>query len=209
MNPLSMHDPSSVRRRPRFLMAALAFLLALVPLGAMAADGYISAYVNLRAGPDARYPRVTLLRPGMAVTIYGCLDSWSWCDVGVDGWRGWISAAYVRYPYRDQRVVVASYGPRIGLPIVGFVLGTYWGDHYRNRTWYGERDRWERRGYGPPPRRTGPQRPPEHGRNPPGHRPMPQRPTGPEHGGGKPGRTPAHRQDDHSKGGGHGHGGGY
>ena len=134
------------------LKYALLAVALLVPLSTLAAEGYVNGYVNLRAGPDTRYPRIMTLQPGTAIAVHGCLDNWSWCDVGTQGERGWVAGDYVQYPYNNQRVVLSTYGARIGIPIVSFVLNAYWGDHYSNRSWYGERQRWEqpRRGYRQP-----------------------------------------------------------
>ena len=124
------------------LKFALLAVALLAPLSALAADGYVNGYVNLRAGPGTRYPRLMTLQPGTAVAIHGCINGWSWCDVGVQGERGWVDGGYLQYPYGNRRVVLSGYGSRIGIPIVSFILGTYWGDHYSNRPWYGERQRW-------------------------------------------------------------------
>jgi len=93
---------------------------------------------------------------GAYVEVYGCLPDYTWCDVGIYGSRGWVAATYLQYYWGDQWVYLPAYAPRIGVPIVTFVLGTYWGDHYRHRSWYRERERWERsppRSL-PPPRRS-------------------------------------------------------
>ena len=131
-----------------------ALLLGLsVPRTALAADGYVNGYVNLRAGPSTRYPRVFTLPPGTPIAVFGCTAGWGWCDVRGDGMRGWIAANFVRYPYRNRRVVLSSYGARIGVPIISFVLDAYWGDHYRDRSWYAERARWAHPDWSPPARR--------------------------------------------------------
>ncbi len=64
-------------------------------------------------------------------------------SVGPD--RGWVSAAYLEYPYQDRRVVVYENGPVVGFPIVPFALGTYWGAYYVGRPWYGRHAYWESR----------------------------------------------------------------
>ncbi len=185
---------------------------ALAPLSALAADGYVNGYVNLRAGPDVRYPRVVTLPPGTPIAVFSCTSGWSWCDVRGDGARGWISANYVRYPYNNRRVVLSTYGGRIGIPIVNFVLDAYWGNHYRNRSWYPQRAQWARPGYRWQPLRYRPQRQghylprgrhhylpqgrhhylphPGHRPGAPGHDGKP--PQGPAHGAGHGGHKPPH-----------------
>ncbi|MFC0407411.1 SH3 domain-containing protein [Roseomonas elaeocarpi] len=114
---------------------------------ALAAPGFATGNVNLRAGPGTAYPQVTVLGAGQPVEIFGCLEGYNWCDVGANGTRGWVAGSYLQYVYEGQRVLVPDYGPRIGLPIVGFAFGDYWGRYYRGRSWYADRDRWG----GPPP----------------------------------------------------------
>ena len=208
----------------RLFKLALLAAAALAPLSALAADGYVNGYVNLRAGPDVRYPRVATLPPGTQIAVFGCTGGWSWCDVRGDGARGWISANYVSYPYDNQRVILSAYGGRIGIPIVNFVLDAYWGSHYRNRSWYPQRTQWARPDYRQQPSRYHPQqgryqpqgRPQPQGHYQPQGRPQPQghyqpgrpqqphpgqRPGGPGHGpggpghGGKPPQGPAHGKD--------------
>ena len=209
-----------------FQLAMLA-VAVLAPLSALAADGYVNGYVNLRAGPGTRYPRIMTLQPGTAVAVHGCINGWSWCDVGVQGERGWVDGGYLQYPYGNRRVVLSSYGSQIGIPIVSFILGTYWGDHYSNRSWYGERQRWSDpqygyrqwgQGYRPQqnyhpqphnlPQRQGYQHPQNGGWNH-GHGPQG---GGPDHGGKGPQRGQDHGHGHgghkHHKGGGGGGGGG-
>lgn len=193
----------------RLFKLALLAVAALAPLSALAADGYVNGYVNLRAGPDVRYPRVVTLPPGTPIAVFGCTNGWSWCDVRGDGARGWISANYVSYPYNNRRVVLSTYGGRIGIPIVNFVLDAYWGNHYRNRSWYSQRVQWARPGYRQRPLRYRPRRQghylPQGRRHYLAH--PGQRPGGPGHDG-KPPQGPAHGKDHGGHKPPHGGGGG-
>lgn len=109
---------------------------------AVAADGYVTGNVNLRAGPDPGYPSVAMLSVGTPVAIEGCVDGWSWCDVTAGTNRGWMAGNFLQEDYQGRRVLVPAYGVVIGIPIVSFVFATYWDDHYRSRSWYGNRQQW-------------------------------------------------------------------
>lgn len=111
---------------------------------AFAGQGYVTINVNLRAGPDAGYPDVAMLHAGTSVAIEGCVDGWSWCDVAYGDARGWVPANYLQQDYQGQRVLIPEYGVRIGVPVISFVFGSYWDSYYRDRSWYGSRERWSR-----------------------------------------------------------------
>jgi uncharacterized protein YraI len=120
-------------------------MLALVCLAAHASDGYLVSNANLRAGPDTDYPIITTLRSGEEVDIQGCIDDWAWCDVIIGGDRGWVAGRLLQEEYENRRVYVSEYGSRANIPIVSFVLGSYWDQNYRNRSWYGQRTQWSNR----------------------------------------------------------------
>jgi|SRR5580765_2303983 uncharacterized protein YraI len=122
-------------------IAALGLSLIAIP-AAFAADGYVTGNVNLRAGPDSSYPRVAMLNAGTPVAIEGCIDSWSWCDVATAEERGWVAGNFLQEEYQGQRVLIPEYGLQIGIPIVSFAFGAYWDQHYRSRSWYGNRAHW-------------------------------------------------------------------
>lgn len=126
------------------LTAAIAGASLAAATTAFAAEGYVTANVSLRAGPDSGYPAVIGLRAGTPVYIQGCVDGWSWCDVSIGDDRGWVSGAYLQEEYGGRRVLIRDYGVRIGIPVVSFVFGDYWDHYYRGRSWYGNRDRYSR-----------------------------------------------------------------
>ncbi|WP_158543448.1 SH3 domain-containing protein [Dyella solisilvae] len=126
------------------------------PAAAQGANGVITSDVDLYAGPDVGYPAVAGLPAGTPVDIQGCLEGWNWCDVITMDTRGWVAGTFVQYTYEDQPVIVADYGPRIGIPIVAFAIGAYWDHYYRDRPFYRDRDRW----YSHPIESRPPPRPP-------------------------------------------------
>ncbi|VTU13924.1 SH3 domain-containing protein [Variovorax sp. RA8] len=125
-------------------------ILALaLPIAAAAQEAVARNTVNLRAGPSGDYPVVARLGPGQPFEVLGCISGYSWCDVVLpDGLRGWVYSGAIDYVYEDRRFPLATYGATIGVPIIGFTIGNYWADHYRDRPWYREPRWWHGR---PPP----------------------------------------------------------
>jgi uncharacterized protein YraI len=179
-----------------FAAICLAAGLSLAASSAFAqSQAYTSEPVDLYAGPSGDYPVVSELGPNVPVTVMGCVSDYSWCDVAMPGMRGWVYAGYLTYPYQGGYVPLTNYGAAIGLPIVTFSIGAYWGSFYRDRPWYGQRDHWAHvppPGYGghppgpPPGVHGGPQGGPQHG--PQGGPGGQGRPPAPQAGGRPPGQ---------------------
>ncbi len=140
----------------RLLALAICGWLLALSAPALAGSAYIGINLVLRSGPDIGYPPVMTLPAGTYVEVHGCLSDYTWCDVEIQAWRGWVAGTYLQSYYNGGWVYLPAYGPRIGVPVVTFVIGTYWDRHYRHTSWYRERLRYERappRSL-PPPRRT-------------------------------------------------------
>lgn len=128
-------------KRARLFILGMGFAFV-VPTAVLAETAFTTRTVNMRAGPSTGYELVMQLPGGTPVEVGGCVEDWSWCDVFVGPDRGWVYAGNLEYPYGGHRVVIMTYGPRIGLPIAPFVVGTYWDTYYRGRPWYGRRSYW-------------------------------------------------------------------
>lgn len=126
--------------RWRLLAAAIFFIAA--PATAFAARGYATNTVHLRAGPGTAYPIVDTIPGGAHVTIHGCLRDRDWCDVTWHRDRGWVSANYLNYFYRNRYVYLPNYFDTIDVPIVTFALNDYWANYYVGRPWYHRRAHW-------------------------------------------------------------------
>lgn len=116
--------------------------MLLTPTAALAAPGIVTASVGLRAGPGPGFPVVDRVPGGTHVDIHGCLRGDAWCDVSWSGDRGWISSRYLEYLYRHRYVYLPDYVDVIDVPVVPFVLSSYWASHYSGRPWYHRRAHW-------------------------------------------------------------------
>lgn len=165
--------PPSPIRFPILTLALLA--LATLTSAPARADftASITAHVHMRAGPAIEYPEVILLTPGVPVQVFGCEQNYGWCDVQAGPDRGWVAASYLQMPAPSGPLLIAAGGVALGVPIISFNLGTYWGSYYRARPWYARQPYyaryWHRYPHGVPPPRPRPPavRPPPHPRPPP------------------------------------------
>jgi uncharacterized protein YraI len=163
---------------------ALIVVAAALPALAAAQEARSGKQINMRAGPARDYPLVASYGPGTPLAVQGCTDGYGWCDVIAPGnVRGWVFAGNILYPWQDQERPLQIFGSVVGIPIITFSIGNYWGSYYPNRPWYRDRDRWEHHA---PPARPGPPvmrpppaprppivRPPADHRPPPVMRPPP------------------------------------
>lgn len=165
-----------MRNHPWATWGTLALTLAL-PLAAQAQQAQTTKWAHLRAGPAREYPLVAQLPPYASVAVQGCVSDYSWCDVITpENERGWIYAGNLVYPYQNGPVPLIQYGAVIGVPIVTFFVGSYWGSYYRGRPWYGDWHRWDRWNHD----RFGPARPgPGYRPPPPPYRPIVRPPPRP------------------------------
>lgn len=156
------------------LLSALAVGLAL-PMSAQAAPGVVVGGTDIFAGPSPAYPVVGGLPPGAPIEIFGCQPGWGWCDVSGGPYRGWAPSSRVQVLYNGAPGLLGTYGPLMGLPLIGFAFNDYWGAHYRSRPWFSNSDRWGG-GHGPGgPAGRGPN---VHGQGRPGGGGGPGRPGG-------------------------------
>lgn len=125
-----------------WILFAILCTAALAPAAAKSAEVYVVGRVTMRAGPAREFPAVAMLPGGASVSVYGCIEDWTWCDVSWRGNRGWAYAGRLEYDYHGDRLVISEYGPALWLPIVTFDLSLYWDENYRDRPWFRDRDRW-------------------------------------------------------------------
>jgi uncharacterized protein YraI len=122
------------------IVLAVLTVLLMTPQAARADhDGIILTKAHLRAGPSTNYPRLYTVRANARVNIIGCISGWGWCDVSVEGARGWISSGALGVRYRGHTRGVPTYARRIGVPVIVFNERVYWSKYYYDRDFYRQR----------------------------------------------------------------------
>ena len=124
------------------LKSVLVAALLLAPTAALAAPGIVTVSTGLRAGPGSGFPMVDRIPEGARVNIHGCLRGNAWCDVSFSDDRGWVSSQYLEYLYRNRYVYLPDYVDEIDVPVVPFVLTSYWSSYYGGRPWYRRHAYW-------------------------------------------------------------------
>lgn len=121
----------------RRLLLALALLLAVPAASNAATVAVATANVNLRAGPSTVYPVVTTVPAGVQMVTHGCLTGYTWCDISMGNFRGWVAANYIQVVYRGAPVVLSPVvAPAVGVAVVSFNRA-YWDTYYATYPWYG------------------------------------------------------------------------
>jgi uncharacterized protein YraI len=124
------------------LKGVLVAAMLLTPAAVLAAPGIVTTSVSMRAGPGTGFPTVDRVPGGAHVNIHGCIRGDAWCDVSWSDNRGWVSSRYLEYLYRNRYVYLPDYVDVVDVPVVPFVLGTYWANYYAGRPWYHRRAYW-------------------------------------------------------------------
>ncbi|MEQ1594000.1 MAG: hypothetical protein ABL985_02785 [Casimicrobium sp.] len=139
MNVVVKNMIPTASRASCVLVAVLSFASV-----ANAQNAFTNRTVKLHAGPDRNYPTVSVVGPGAMVYVNGCLRNFNWCDVQAGPTRGWANARSLNYTYGGRPMAIYGNGVRFGLPVVGYVMGSYWDNHYRTQPWYNtHRHNWQ------------------------------------------------------------------
>jgi uncharacterized protein YraI len=122
----------------------IAAAMLLLPSAALATPGMVTTTVSLRAGPGDGFPVVDRIPGGSHVNIHGCLRGDAWCDVSWSDDRGWVSSDELQWLYRNRYVYLSEYYDDIDVPVVPFVIGTYWSTYYAGRPFFHRRAYFDR-----------------------------------------------------------------
>ena len=128
-----------------YLRLSVGMCLLALAATATAQNAMTTDSADIYAGPDSSYPQVAQLDPDTPVQVMGCLDDWSWCDVGFDGNRGWLYSPDIAYQYQGGYAPLYAYAPGLGVPVVAFSFDSYWGNYYHDRPFYQQREQWSHR----------------------------------------------------------------
>lgn len=119
-------------------LAIAASVMATAPANAM--PGFATPRLEIKAGPDARYPTVGFARYDTPLEINGCLRNWTWCDVTTRRTRGWVQGRDIQAASNGRRM---EYGTPWNVPQSDFDFDNYWDNNYRGQQFYRDRNRYE------------------------------------------------------------------
>ncbi len=76
--------------------------------------------LNFRAGPGGDQQILGVIPSGGEVTVLGCLEGSSWCQVDVGGQQGWAFGDYLNATMEEQQVVVIENREPLAIETVTF-----------------------------------------------------------------------------------------
>jgi uncharacterized protein YraI len=138
--PLPRSDSSKEFAMKMKIVLGAAMLL--MPTATLAAPGIVTASASMKAGPGPAFPTVDRIPAGSRVDVHGCIRGDAWCDVSWSGDRGWVSSENLKYLYRNRYVYLPDYVDVVDVPIMPFVLSSYWASYYSGRPWYHRHAYW-------------------------------------------------------------------
>lgn len=110
---------------------------------AMTGTATVVTDLNLRVGPGPGYYVVTTIPTASSITVYGCVQDLSWCDVDWNGTRGWVYATYISYGGTVAAPLAAPMPlPQVtaGLPpVVTYDGEAYFTQNYQTQPFYNNR----------------------------------------------------------------------
>jgi uncharacterized protein YraI len=132
-------------KRPILLVAAAAALVVAGPARADTTTTTTTTWTvqttnDLRSGPDASFPVVASIPANATMTVEGCLQNRSWCDVSWNGQRGWLPGDTIQTVYQAKPVIIRNVGPDMVIPVETYSTATYWDTNYKNAPFYTQRE---------------------------------------------------------------------
>ena len=131
--------------RNKYSVVIVILTTMITTAAALATEAYTTASTWLRAGPDSSFISIERVPRDTLVDVYGCTNGYGWCDVDVDGERGWLPSSRLQFVYDGRRGSASVLAPLLGLMILQFSFRDYWDNHYQARPWYNDenRQRWQ------------------------------------------------------------------
>lgn len=93
-----------MNKRSLFALTAASLMAAAPALAQVNATA--ATDLNLRAGPGGDQQVLSVIPANGEVTVTGCLEAASWCQVDFQGTQGWAYGEYLTAMMQDQPVVV-------------------------------------------------------------------------------------------------------
>lgn len=105
---------------PKRTLFAVTMAAAMLPAAAFAQMAATTTTdLNLRAGPGPNYEILTTMPGNAEVSLGGCIEGSSWCEVNYGGETGWASSNYLRAEVGGEVVVIEE--RRNEIPVASFV----------------------------------------------------------------------------------------